>query len=267
MARKNSFSSEKSGVPPEISAGGGEAAGRKPRGRAAAVGLTKDRIVDAAIAQIDEKGLNAFSMRELARTLGVSPNNIYWHVGGAKEDLFAEIAARFTAGVSQTLPPEVPWQDRLRAVFMAFHDAVRSHANVAPLLGAQLKSNGVANLAWVEAVLTALSDAGYRGDDMRNAFNALIGGIGGFVTMEFAPAPDDKAGEWKALFAERVAAIDADRFPQTHAVLPEFSNRIFVLRWQNGKHISYDSGFEFLLDLLIGGLAARAPNPSPSADK
>ncbi|MBN8294805.1 TetR family transcriptional regulator [Rhodobacter sp. NTK016B] len=233
---------------------------KKLRGRAAAVGLTKERIVDFAIAQIDEKGLHAFSMRELARALGVSPNNIYWHVGGTKEDLFGEVAARFTAEVSQSLPRDKPWQDRLRTVFQSYREAVSDHANVAPLLGAQLKSNGVANLALVEAVLTALHDAGYRGPGMRDAFNALIGGLCGFVTMEFAPAPDEKANEWEALFAERVAAIDPDLFPYTHSVLPEVSNRIFVLRWENGKHVSYASGFDFLLDLLIEGLSARAPN-------
>ena len=236
------------------------------RGRAASVGLTKERIVDAAIAQIDEKGLHAFSMRELARALGVSPNNIYWHVGGTKEDLFGEIAARFTAEVSQSLPRDKPWQDRLRTVFLSYRDAVSDHANVAPLLGAQLKSNGVANLALVEAVLTALHDASYRGPALRDAFNALIGGLCGFVTMEFAPAPDDKANEWEALFARRVAEIDADRFPFTHAVLPDFMNRIFVLRWENGKHVSYASSFDFLLDLLIEGLSARAPKPSPNPE-
>lgn len=250
-----------------MSAETGQAVQVRPRGRAASVGLTKERIVDVAIAQIDEKGLHAFSMRDLARTLGVSPNNIYWHVGGTKEDLFGEIAARFTAGVSQSLPRDKPWQDRLRTVFQSYRDAVSDHANVAPLLGAQLKSNGVANLALVEAVLTALHDAGYRGPGMRDAFNALIGGLCGFVTMEFAPAPDDKADEWEALFARRVAAIDAGRFPLTHQVLPDFMNRIFVLRWENGKHVSYASSFDFLLDLLIEGLSARAPTPSPTTDR
>lgn len=66
--------------------------GKKLRGRAAVVGLTKAGIVAAAVRQIDEKGLAAFSIRDLARSLGVSAGHIYWHVGGAKEDLFAEIS-------------------------------------------------------------------------------------------------------------------------------------------------------------------------------
>lgn len=233
--------------------------GKKPRGRAAAVGLTKARIVEAAVREIDEKGLAAFSIRELARGLGVSPGNIYWHVGGSKEDLFAEMSASITVPVSENLAPGMDWQARLRAVFLAYRDLMREHANMAPLMGAQMKSNGVANLAWVEVVLGALKEAGYSGELMRDAFNALIGGLSGFVTMEYAPGPTEQGDEWERLFAERMTAIDPERFPLTHAVLPEISNRIFVLRWQNGVQVSYTSSFELLLDLLIDGLAARAP--------
>jgi TetR/AcrR family transcriptional regulator, tetracycline repressor protein len=237
----------------------------KLRGRAAAIGLTKAQVIAAALAQIDEKGLQAFSMRDLARSLDVSPGNIYWHLGGAKEDLFAEISGALTASVSENIDPGMPWQDRLRQVFLAYRDTVGTHPNVAPMLGAQMKSNGVANLAWVETVLGALGDAGYHGQALRDAFNALIGGLGGFITMEFAPAPTEKAREWEELFAARVAAIDPALYPRTHAVLPELSNRIFVLRWQNGTDVSYAGGYEFLLDLLIEGLAAHAPRRPETA--
>lgn len=40
-------------------------------GRAAAVGLTRERVVEAAISLIDEEGLPAFSVRALARRLNV----------------------------------------------------------------------------------------------------------------------------------------------------------------------------------------------------
>ncbi|WP_289155203.1 helix-turn-helix domain-containing protein [uncultured Salipiger sp.] len=67
--------------------------GKSLRGRAAAIGLSKNQVVSAAVAQIDEKGRAAFSLRELARSLGVSPAVIYWHVDGW-QDLFAERIAQ-----------------------------------------------------------------------------------------------------------------------------------------------------------------------------
>ncbi|WP_107978416.1 TetR/AcrR family transcriptional regulator C-terminal domain-containing protein [Allosediminivita pacifica] len=207
--------------------------------------------------------LAAFSLRELARTLGVSPAVIYWHVGGTKEDLFAEISASITGSLSASLDDGMPWDSRLRQVFRNYRTLVHRHPAVAPLLGAQMKSNGVANLDWVETILTALEEGGYRGDALRPAFNVLVGGLAGFVTMELAPAPVTRpgsdSGKWQALFAERVGQIDPQRYPLTARALPDISNRIFVLRWQNGADIPYGDSFELLLDLLIEGLKARAP--------
>lgn len=240
-----------------------EKKGKMLRGRAAAVGLSKNQVVAAAVAQIDEKGLAAFSLRELARNLGVSPAVIYWHVGGAKEDLFAEISASITGTLSDTLDADMPWDDRLRQVFLNYRKLVHRHPAVAPLLGAQMKSNGVANLDWVETILSALHDGGYRGDALRPAFNVLVGGLAGFVTMELAPPPVSKPGSegetWQELFAKRVAQTDPELYPLTAAALPDISNRIFVLRWQNGAVNPYNDSFELLLDLLVEGLKARAP--------
>lgn len=232
--------------------------GRAPRGRAAAVGLSREQVISAAIAQIDAKGLSAFSLRELARGLGVSPAVIYWHVGGSKEDLFAAIAATITGELAAAQDPTAPWTERLRQVFLAYRASVHRHPNVSPLLGAQMKSNGVANLDWIEIVLAALSDGGFEGDALRDAFNALIGGLCGFVTVELAPAPASEDGTWEDRIAARMAEVDPVAYPLTHAALPELANRIFVLRWQNGAQVPYDDSYTVLLDLLIDGLAARA---------
>ena len=55
-------------------------AGRK-RGARAEVPITKDAIVETAFRIIEERGLEAFSMRSLATELGVFPATLYWHVG------------------------------------------------------------------------------------------------------------------------------------------------------------------------------------------
>jgi TetR/AcrR family transcriptional regulator, tetracycline repressor protein len=42
--------------------------------------LSRDNILRATLALIDAHGVAAFSLRELAKTLGVFPTAIYWHV-------------------------------------------------------------------------------------------------------------------------------------------------------------------------------------------
>src|SRR4051812_16690063 len=42
--------------------------------------LTRDRVLEAAVARADQNGLDAFSMRGLAQELGVVPMALYKHV-------------------------------------------------------------------------------------------------------------------------------------------------------------------------------------------
>src|SRR2546425_3709101 len=55
-------------------------------------GLTRDRLVEAALALINEEGLDGLSMRALADRLEVKAASLYWHVRDRREllELLAE---------------------------------------------------------------------------------------------------------------------------------------------------------------------------------
>ncbi|MFP5069554.1 TetR family transcriptional regulator [Pseudonocardia nantongensis] len=57
------------------------------------MGLTRDRIVDAAYTVLDEQGLSGLSMRRVAQDLDVRPGALYYHVAN-KQELLAEVATR-----------------------------------------------------------------------------------------------------------------------------------------------------------------------------
>lgn len=57
------------------------------------MGLTRERIVDAAYAVLDEQGLPGLSMRRVAQDLEVRPGALYYHVAN-KQELLAEVATR-----------------------------------------------------------------------------------------------------------------------------------------------------------------------------
>ncbi len=46
--------------------------------------LTRDQVVAAALACLDRHGIEHFSLREVARDLGVYPTAVYWHVPGGR---------------------------------------------------------------------------------------------------------------------------------------------------------------------------------------
>ena len=48
-------------------------------------GLTRERLIDEGCALVEEKGFDAFSMRELAARLEVGPASLYNHVSGLEE--------------------------------------------------------------------------------------------------------------------------------------------------------------------------------------
>lgn len=238
----------------------------KPRsaGRPAGGGeLTKQRIAEVALAQIDEFGLGAFSMREVAARLGVYPATVHWHVS-TREALLAEVAAAVMAGVA---PPadKLEWQAWIAELFRRCRDAVRRHPNVAQLLGAQLVSNGSLPTELVEGVLAALTEAGFEGEPLLEAYNCVIAAMLGFLTMEFSPLPADNTQAWAEELRERVHTIRPLDHPVLARNLPLLANKAFIVRWDNGTAVPLDSSFERHIQMTIDGLEAFARRVRPGA--
>lgn len=76
------------------------------------VGLTPERVVDAAVELTRESHLMSWSIRDLAGRLGVAASVIYHHVGG-KDLLCRRVVERM---LEQIVPPEPsqPWQQWFR---------------------------------------------------------------------------------------------------------------------------------------------------------
>ncbi|MEZ3161340.1 TetR/AcrR family transcriptional regulator [Microbacterium sp. BWT-B31] len=78
------------------------------------VGLTPERVIDAAVELTRESHLMSWSLRDLAGRLGVAASVIYHHVGG-KDLLCRRVVERM---LLQIEPPdaELPWQEWFRAL-------------------------------------------------------------------------------------------------------------------------------------------------------
>ncbi|SDI79273.1 TetR/AcrR family transcriptional regulator [Variovorax sp. OV700] len=218
--------------------------------------LSKQRIAEAALAHIDEFGLGAFSMREIASQLSVYPATVHWHVS-TREALLAEVAASVMAEVTPP-PGKQTWQEWIAELFRRCRAAVRRHPNVAQLLGAQLVSNGSLPIALVEGVLAALVEAGFEGQPLLEAYNCVIAAMLGFVTMEFSPLPSDNTQAWAEELRERVHTIRPLDHPVLTRNLPLLANKAFIVRWDNGTTVPLDSSFERHIQITIDGLEAFA---------
>jgi TetR/AcrR family transcriptional regulator, tetracycline repressor protein len=218
--------------------------------------LTPQQIVDAALALIDERGLAAFNMRDVAGRLGVYHRAIYWHFPDGRNAVLAAVAA---VAFDDVLPTEVPtrdWKRWLGALFRNYRDSLCRHPNVAPLIGAQIVSNAGVDPRMVEKVLEALTAGGFSGEDLIGAYNATIAAMLGYVTLELAPAPAEDP-EWSAQFEAKLRQLRSEDYPLLAAHRETMLNRSFILRWRSGAEAPLSNGFDTYVEAFIAGLESR----------
>lgn len=98
----------------------------RPRGRPArGEGVTRDEILSAALALLDEDGAG-FGMRALAARLGVTPMSLYHHVGD-RGKLLQALSDHVYAAVPDHVPAPAGGLAEIRALLTRYHDAVGRH--------------------------------------------------------------------------------------------------------------------------------------------
>ncbi len=99
----------------------------RPRGRPAqATGVTRDAILAAALALLDEGGGKGLTMRALAARLGVTAMSLYHHVDG-RAGLLRALSDRVYAGVLEQAGEPAGWRAEVQGILLRYHEAVCRH--------------------------------------------------------------------------------------------------------------------------------------------
>lgn len=141
-----------------------------PKSTATRAGLTPERIVDAALALTDGRGLHTWSLRDLAKALEVAPSVIYHHVGG-KDELSRRVVGRVVAAM-EAPDPALAWQDWFRALLYPARAILRRYPGTAMWLvmhGPTFEHL----MPIVDAGISVLERAGF-GDDTGLAYSAAL---------------------------------------------------------------------------------------------
>src|SRR5438046_5601477 len=88
--------------------------------------LSRERVLDAAIALVDRDGLDALSMRKLAQALGVEAMSLYNHVAN-KGDLVNAMVDRVIGEIELPEGPDAEWEPAIRACAISAHEAFLRH--------------------------------------------------------------------------------------------------------------------------------------------
>ncbi len=161
--------------------------GQRPRSRAAAglPALTADCIVGAATALTAQRGLDNWTLRELARSVEAYPAVIYHHVGD--RDAVVNAVVDRVVGLLELPEEQLPWQEwftellaGLRAVLRTYPGCARRLALFGPSVKAATRT--------IDAGVGVLLAAGF-GRESVLAYNLLLMTACQFVAME-----DDRDG-------------------------------------------------------------------------
>ena len=112
-----------------------------PRGPGQRAGLTRAAVLDTAHALLAEEGLDALTMRALARRLGVAPNALYSHVPGKTELVDALLDDRLSL-VAEPDPDAPDPVAALAALMTSTYEVLLGRPGLVPLYLARQGSRG-----------------------------------------------------------------------------------------------------------------------------
>jgi AcrR family transcriptional regulator len=201
-------------------------------------GLTREAIVTAAIAVLDEAGLDGLSMRRVAERLGTGAASLYWHVAD-KEQLIHLVLDRVMGEIQLPDPEPDRWKEQLREFADAGREMFSRHRDVAlASLGRVPMGPNLARIG--EWLLAVLRGAGVP-DRPAAWFADLIALVGAAQATE-----DQLAGSETGQAAPDLASY-MSMLPQS-----QFPNLVAVAVKMAGG--TADDRFEFSVELLIRGI-------------
>jgi AcrR family transcriptional regulator len=233
------------------------ARGARPPGRDR--GLSREEIVASAIAVADAEGPDAISMRRIARELRAGAMSLYWHVA-SKEELIDLMLNSLEAEIA-VAEPTGDWRADLREMAhrqragLLRHPWVMEYAATRPPSG----PNDVRNLERMLGTLDGLGlDARTRVDILMTVVTYVMGAV--LRQVQEMRSERIRAERESTMTAEEIDA-ERERFHAWLAAMDSYPNfqRMIDENVDPDSPDTRDERFEFGLDRLLEGIAARLP--------
>ncbi|WP_115727613.1 TetR/AcrR family transcriptional regulator [Actinomyces culturomici] len=206
----------------------------------AARGITKDAIIDAALAIGDAAGLEAVSMRAVASRLGIQAMSLYHHLAN-KADLLDALHERLITEMNLPDGAGTDWRDILRGVAAAYRAVALAHPRLFVLLATRPISTP-ASFAHISPALRVLDAEGIAPDVQFFAIEVFFTSLNGYLLAEVGPVPGHPD-----LLNPAMPTIGEDA-PAMLRLLRELDEA------GRGDHYFADT-FDAYVEVLIGGLA------------
>ncbi len=211
--------------------------------------LSRETVVDGALALTGAEGLEGLTIRRLAQRLGVTPMALYWHFKN-KDELLDAVVDRLWSLMEVDEDQDRPWSERLRALMESMVDVLRAHPAASTLVMMTQPDDTESCFRIMEAALGILADAGFSPADsaaicrhgLRTTTTLAIGDPG----LTPAQTPDEAA---EFIRRKRIAleTLPKDRYPHVVAAACPLT--------EIGDENAF---YGFGIDLFVKGVEAMA---------
>jgi AcrR family transcriptional regulator len=223
--------------------------------------LSRERILQAAVALADEGGVESLSMRKIAQQLGVVPMALYKHVAN-KDDLLDGLV---DAVIGEIDPPlqGVDWKTAVRERILSARRSLLRHPWASQVIESRAEPTPTI-IGYIDSMMGLFLSGGFSVDLMHHTMHVMGSRILGFSQELFDDTASMPEEEAIAMWTEM-----ADSYPNIAALVGEIS----------GGTISHDEGstvgggcddqfeFEFALDLMLDGLERLRSAPTPQSSR
>jgi AcrR family transcriptional regulator len=203
--------------------------------------LTRQRVLEAAIALADEAGRQALSMRKLGEALGVEAMSLYGHVA-SKDDLLDAMVDEVFAEIDLAADAR-SWRTAMRRRAISARDVLSRHPWAVPLMQSRT-TPGPNTLGHHDALIGRLRGAGFSVVLTAHALSVLDAYVYGFAMQEKS-LPFEGEQQTQEVAEQILSAMPVEMFPH-----------LIELAREHVLQPGYDYGqeFEWGLDLVLDGL-------------
>ena len=206
-------------------------------------------MAESALRLADAEGLEAVTIRRLAKELGVTPMALYWHFKN-KDELLLGVVDHVLSGVRADPAAGEPWQTRLRAVLETVVGVMRAHPSLPHLLHSVDKTRTESFSRATNDTLALLVDAGFTLEEGYWIASYLLTGAIGLVDGQPGGPPGlsgEQAAEWRRQKRIQLECLPAECYPKMVEFAASYRDEPDLDRY-----------YTFATDLLIAGVEKMA---------
>ncbi|MGH3509963.1 MAG: TetR/AcrR family transcriptional regulator [Nocardioidaceae bacterium] len=205
--------------------------------------MSRERTLEVALALADSEGIQAVTMRRVARELGVEAASLYHHVAGKDQILDGLVDA--VAAEIESPKSSGDWREAISQRAHHTRAGLRRHPWAVSLMASRT-SPGPATLRLLETGVRCFREGGFSVPSAAHAVSTVDSYVHGFVLQE-VNLPFRNESELAAMTGAIVEAFPASEFPYLFEMTVEH-----VLQPGYAYGNEFDSGLTVVLNGVAG---------------